>query len=70
MVDGVKQLKMKTEQNIEKNIKKVCGEMKDSKEKRFCYYIGGTEDAATSMLRVLSGPLMNGNISFEWERII
>jgi len=30
------------------------------RERRMCYYIGGTDDAATGMLKSLSGPILNG----------
>merc|ERR1712194_195288 len=45
---------------IEDSIRKSCKESKNHREKRLCYYIGGTDDAATGMLRLLSGPMKNG----------
>ncbi|XP_071495226.1 mesencephalic astrocyte-derived neurotrophic factor homolog [Diadema antillarum] len=41
---------------IEKKIRKFCKGAK-GKENRFCYYMGGTEDAATGMLNDLIKPL-------------
>lgn len=45
-------------ETIENNIRKFCAKARD-KENRFCYYIGGTEDAATGLLKQISGPLKN-----------
>jgi len=44
---------------IEKQFKKYCKGLK-SKENRFCYYLGGTSDAATSTLGEISKPLSWG----------
>lgn len=41
---------------IENEFKKFCSQSRN-KEKRFCYYVGGLEDSATSILRDLSTPL-------------
>lgn len=42
---------------IDEAIRKYCRLAKNTKENRFCYYIGGTDDAATGSLRAASGPL-------------
>ncbi|KAJ3602982.1 hypothetical protein NHX12_030726 [Muraenolepis orangiensis] len=42
--------------DIEKALVKQCKEAK-SKENRFCYYIGGTSDAATKIINEVSKPL-------------
>jgi len=44
---------------IEKKFKKFCKDLK-TKENRFCYYLGGTADAATGILGELSKPLSWG----------
>ena len=44
---------------IEKQFKKYCKELK-LKENRFCYYLGGTEDAATGILGETSKPMSWG----------
>ena len=44
---------------IEKQFKKYCKDLK-LKENRFCYYLGGTEDAATGILGEMSKPLSWG----------
>jgi len=52
----------KNQQKVEDKIKHICKKgalSKEKADKRFCYYIGGSEDAATSMLRTISGPLKN-----------
>lgn len=41
---------------IEEKFKAACKKAKN-KENRFCYYIGGTEDAATSILNAVLKPL-------------
>ena len=41
---------------IEAEFKKFCADLK-LKENRFCYYLGGTEDAATGILGEMSKPL-------------
>ncbi|XP_041457731.1 mesencephalic astrocyte-derived neurotrophic factor homolog [Lytechinus pictus] len=46
----------KSEDKIEKKIRKYCKDAK-GKENRFCYYMGGTADAATGMLNDLIKPL-------------
>jgi len=58
--DFVDQLSaIKTEKGIEDGIKRICKSYSDKADKRFCYYIGGSEDAATSLLRTLSRPILN-----------
>jgi galactose-1-phosphate uridylyltransferase len=49
----------KSEEKIESGIKKICKKYTNKADKRFCYYIGGSEDAATSLLRTLSVPMKN-----------
>jgi len=44
---------------IETAFKKFCKDLK-GKENRFCYFIGGTADAATGILNVMSKPLSWG----------
>lgn len=46
----------KKESLIEKKIRQFCKNAK-GKENRFCYYMGGTDDAATGMLNDLVRPL-------------
>jgi len=41
---------------IETKLKKACKKAK-GKDNRFCYYVGGTEDAATGMLGDITKPL-------------
>eukprot|EP00808_Paulinella_micropora_P031490 g52238.t1 len=55
----VKAEKLKKPKEIEKAIMQVCTAATDEKEKRLCYYIGGSKDAATSMLKELSSLLKN-----------
>jgi hypothetical protein len=50
---------IKKQDDIEESIRKSCAGMSD-RDQRMCYYIGGTPDAATGMLRSLSGPMKNG----------
>jgi len=49
----------KTAVGFESGIRGICSTFTDKADKRFCYYIGGSEDAATSLLRTLSSLLMN-----------
>jgi len=49
----------KKDVEIENEVRRVCNAYKDLNERRFCYYIGGTDDAATSMLREISTPIKN-----------
>jgi len=44
---------------INAEIKKFCKTAKD-KDNRFCYYIGGTADAATGLLNAVTHPMSNG----------
>ena len=44
---------------LERGIRDVCRSYTDKADQRFCYYIGGSDDAATSLLRTVSGALMN-----------
>lgn len=46
-------------QKIETKFKKYCKDLK-TKENRFCYYLGGTADAATGILGEMSKPLSWG----------
>jgi len=45
-----------TKEDINKHIRAYCKTAKD-KENRFCYYIGGTADAATGLLHSVSIPI-------------
>ena len=44
---------------IERGIRSACRSYTDRADQRFCYYIGGSEDAATSLLRTVSGAMLN-----------
>lgn len=44
---------------IESGIRSACRSYVDKADQRFCYYIGGSEDAATSLLRTVSGAMQN-----------
>eukprot|EP00128_Syssomonas_multiformis_P010475 Colp12_sorted_trinity150504_noHs@34913 len=46
-------------EHVQSKIVDYCKKAKD-RENRFCYYIGGTADAATGMLREASRPLSSG----------
>lgn len=47
-----------SEKKLDKAFKKFCKKMpKGGKENRFCYFVGGTEDAATGILGNLIKPL-------------
>jgi len=44
-------------EKVNDKIRDYCKTAKDSKENRFCYYIGGTVDSATGMLYIISEPI-------------
>jgi len=44
---------------IESRVKQLCAKYTERAEKRLCYYIGGSTDAATSLLRTISVPISN-----------
>jgi hypothetical protein len=46
-------------EKIESGIRRICKAKNDRADKRFCYYIGGSDDSATSLLRSISGPIKN-----------
>lgn len=48
---------IKSQSGIEDGIRDMCSKYTDRAEKRFCYYIGGSEDSATSLLRTISTPI-------------
>ncbi|XP_070559141.1 mesencephalic astrocyte-derived neurotrophic factor homolog [Ptychodera flava] len=48
----------KSKDKIENQFKKFCKTAKN-KENRFCYYLGGTSDAATGILGEMSKPMTN-----------
>jgi len=48
-----------SEADIEKAIKRVCKRYTTAEEKRFCYYIGGSVDAATYLLGSISPSIRN-----------
>ena len=50
---------LRTASSIEDGIRRLCRSYTDKADQRFCYYIGGTDDAATSLLRTVSGAMMN-----------
>eukprot|EP00124_Ichthyophonus_hoferi_P005513 Ihof_evm1s820 gene=Ihof_evmTU1s820 len=58
----------KDEVLIEGAIEKYCASLKPSqnKEERWCYYIGGSKDSATRMIKEISTPMKN---SLPAERI-
>jgi len=58
--EHVKEKKLSDHEKIEKAIKTVCKGLTDKKENRLCYYLGGTSDAATSLLREISKPISYG----------
>jgi len=58
--EKVKEEKITVHEQIEDAIKDLCKGLKDKKENRLCYYIGGTSDAATSLLREISKPISYG----------
>lgn len=43
---------------LEKAFKNYCKKLPNGKENRFCYYVGGTEDAATGILNHVVKPIM------------
>eukprot|EP00050_Salpingoeca_kvevrii_P018859 m.79436 g.79436 ORF g.79436 m.79436 type:complete len:139 (-) comp8182_c2_seq1:138-554(-) len=47
---------VKDTEEINNTIRKICKSAKKA-ENRFCYYIGGTDDAATGLLNEVSGPI-------------
>lgn len=47
---------MKSLDKIDEKFRAVCKKAK-TKENRFCYYVGGTEDAATGMVKEVTKPL-------------
>ncbi|XP_071818061.1 mesencephalic astrocyte-derived neurotrophic factor homolog [Apostichopus japonicus] len=48
----------KSQGDVEKKIRKFCKTALNSKDNRFCYYIGGTADAATGTLGDVAKPLI------------
>lgn len=56
---SVKTKKLTTEQSIEKEIKTICKTYTTSEDRRLCYYIGGSADAATYLLGSISKPMKN-----------
>jgi len=56
MVSDMKEENIEGENNIKVFLKKQCKAAK-GKDNRFCYYIGATEDAATTMINEVSRPL-------------
>lgn len=56
---NVVKVKAKKDKGIKKVIRKTCKTMKNSKDIRFCYYIGGNEDSATGILNHVAGPIKN-----------
>jgi len=60
VAEFITELKGETkEEKIESGIRRICKGYTDKADKRFCYYIGGSDDAATSLLRTISVPLKN-----------
>jgi len=49
--------KKSLQSSIEDEFRKFCKTVKDTKEERFCYYLGGKEDSATGILNDLSWPI-------------
>jgi len=56
MVSDMKEENIEGENNIKMFLKKQCKTAK-GKDNRFCYYIGATEDAATTMINEVTRPL-------------
>ncbi|CAO1401052.1 unnamed protein product [Diamesa hyperborea] len=54
--DSLDEITKKDPKKIEQKFKEFCKNTK-SKENRFCYYLGGLEDSATSTLGEISKPL-------------
>ncbi|XP_060571298.1 mesencephalic astrocyte-derived neurotrophic factor homolog [Ruditapes philippinarum] len=52
-------IKDKKEAEIESTFKKFCKTLKNSKEDRFCYYIGGSDTSATNILKMMTSPFKN-----------
>lgn len=50
---------LQKEDKVHAAIRKFCKSAKD-KDERFCYYVGGTADAATGLLKQVSGPAGRG----------
>ncbi|XP_065178113.1 mesencephalic astrocyte-derived neurotrophic factor homolog [Sycon ciliatum] len=57
--DGLTSDERSTPATIEAKFREVCAKAK-KRENRFCYYVGGTEDAATGILGEISKPLSFG----------
>lgn len=54
MQNDLEKNKIDGNEEIQRATRETCASVKDNKENRFCYYIGGSEDSATGMLRELS----------------
>jgi len=57
--EGLTKDQLKDTKVIETEFKKYCKDLKN-RENRFCYYLGGTADAATGILGEMSKPLSWG----------
>jgi len=55
-INGLDEKEKSSPENVETAFKKVCKTAKKD-DNRFCYYVGGTEDSATSTLGELSKPI-------------
>jgi len=58
LADKLKNENIEKEPQIKAELKQLCKSAK-GKENRFCYYIGATEDAATTMMNEVTRPLSN-----------
>jgi hypothetical protein len=47
-------------EDYEATYRKVCKDVKDKKEKNFCYYVGASDISASTLLRVVSTPMKAG----------
>merc|ERR1711991_1177214 len=57
---AVKAEKPKELTDFEDLFRRECKKLRNNaKENRLCYYIGGSEDSATSLLRTISQPMKN-----------
>lgn len=57
--EATKVFKDNTEAKVETRIKQLCDKKTDQSERRLCYYIGGSKDAATYLLGTISKPILN-----------
>lgn len=56
-IDSIDEDVKKSQGAIEESFQEFCKNLKDMKEHRFCYYIGGLEESATKILPTMSKPV-------------